>query len=95
MTAASVFTGYDTASHIAEEATEAHNAVPFAMIYAVLNCLCLGIFLIIGMSLCIKDIESLTNMNEDGDKQGFQFAYIQYYIIEITIYAYITYTYYK
>lgn len=50
--AASTFTGYDTAAHVAEETTNSHNSTPFAMLGSVVNAIVLGLILIIGM-VCI------------------------------------------
>jgi len=59
--AASVFTGYDTAAHVAEETRQSHNSSPWAMIGSVVNCLILGLILIIGMNFAIQNIDDLTD----------------------------------
>lgn len=51
--------GYDTASHVAEETDDSHHSTPVAMIGSVINCIFLGILLIVGMNYCIQDIDSL------------------------------------
>lgn len=61
--AASTFTGYDTASHVSEETVVAHSNVPKGMILAVLNCLILGIIIIIGFNTCIQDYDELVDPN--------------------------------
>ena len=52
--AASTFTGYDTAAHVAEETTNSHSSTPFAMLGSVINALLLGLVLIIGELLLVK-----------------------------------------
>jgi amino acid transporter len=59
LAAASVFTGYDTAAHLAEETTESHTSTPYAMLYSVYNALFLGLVLIIGMNFAIQDLHSI------------------------------------
>lgn len=61
LAAASVFTGYDTASHVAEETTDSHLSSPYAMIGAVLNAFVLGFVLILGMNFCIQDFDYIVN----------------------------------
>eukprot|EP00668_Euglena_longa_P002926 GGOE01003421.1.p1 GENE.GGOE01003421.1~~GGOE01003421.1.p1 ORF type:complete len:593 (-),score=64.47 GGOE01003421.1:463-2208(-) len=61
LAASTTFTGYDTASHVAEETVNSHNSTPLAMIGAVLNCLILGVIFILGMNFAIQDIDDLTN----------------------------------
>jgi amino acid transporter len=70
LAAASTFTGYDTAAHVAEETTNSHNSTPIAMLGSVLNCLFLGLFLIIGMNYCIQDISKLTT-GLSGNQQAY------------------------
>mgnify|MGYP003385608622 CR=1 FL=1 len=68
LTAASTFTGYDTAAHVAEETTNSHNSTPRAMLWAVLNAYILGIILIVGMNVCIQgDVGSFLSSVEDDD----------------------------
>ena len=74
LAAASIFTGYDTAAHVAEETTHSYNAAPFGMIGAVINALILGLLLIIGMNFCIQDISLLTGVTDD-DGSGAGQAY--------------------
>ena len=68
LSAASIFTGYDTAAHVAEETTAAHNSVPLGMIYSVVNALVLGLILIIGMNFCIPPggISTITYGDDDN-----------------------------
>lgn len=67
LTAASVFTGYDTGAHVAEETVNSHQSTPRAMIFAVLNAFVFGLVLIIGMNVCITDQTSLfPSVNDDG-----------------------------
>ncbi len=69
LAAASIFTGYDTAAHVAEETTAAHNSVPLGMIYSVINALVLGLVLIIGMNFCIPQnggIAAITQGDDDN-----------------------------
>ncbi len=40
--AASTFTGYDTAAHVAEETTVSHMSTPYGMVFSVINCYILG-----------------------------------------------------
>ena len=61
LAAASTFTGYDTAAHIAEETTKAHSSTPVAMLGSVINCLVLGILLIVGTNSVVTDIDELTD----------------------------------
>jgi len=68
--AASTFTGYDTAAHVAEETTSAHHASPWAMLLSVVNCLILGTVLIIGMNFCIQDINELIGNTTDDTYAG-------------------------
>jgi amino acid transporter len=63
--AASTFTGYDTAAHVAEETTNSHYSTPFGMILSVANCYILGIILILGLNYSIQDFDTLINANED------------------------------
>jgi amino acid transporter len=63
LAAASTYTGYDTAAHVAEETQQSHNSSPWAMVGAVINCLVLGLVLIIGMNFAIQNIDDLTNAN--------------------------------
>lgn len=68
LTAASTFTGYDTAAHVAEETVDSHTSTPRAMLWAVLNAYILGIVLIVGMNLCIQgDVESFLSSVQDDD----------------------------
>jgi amino acid transporter len=48
LAAASTFTGYDTGAHVAEETSNSHNSSPVAMFLSVVNCIVLGLFLILG-----------------------------------------------
>lgn len=61
LSAASTFTGYDTAAHIAEETTQAHSSTPVAMLGSVINCIVLGILLIVGTNSVVTDIDELTD----------------------------------
>eukprot|EP00667_Euglena_gracilis_P005334 EG_transcript_5372 len=63
LAAASTYTGYDTGAHVAEETCNSHNSTPLAMIGAVVNCLVLGLILIIGMNFAIQDVSALTDGN--------------------------------
>ena len=63
----SLYIGYDTASHVAEETKNSHNSTPKAMLGSVLNAFILGIILILGMNFCIQDISSLTDSNNGGE----------------------------
>ena len=63
LAAVSAFTGYDTAAHVAEETTHSHHSTPIAMLLAVGNCLLLGMALIVGMNVCVQDIDSLIDPN--------------------------------
>jgi amino acid transporter len=65
LAAASTFTGYDTAAHCSEETTNSHESTPWAMLMSVVNCIVLGLVLIIGMNACITDISYLTDRNND------------------------------
>lgn len=67
LAAASTFTGYDTAAHVAEETTNSHNSTPLAMMGSILNALILGLVLIIGMNACIQDLDSLVNSTNGED----------------------------
>ncbi len=40
--AASTFTGYDTAAHVAEETSNSHTSTPYAMLLSVVNAIVLG-----------------------------------------------------
>lgn len=79
LAAASVFTGYDTASHVAEETHNSHSAAPWAMLGSCINALVLGVILILGMNFCIQDISALSAAGgDDADDtytQGAQDAY--------------------
>jgi len=57
---ASLFTGYDTAGHVAEETHVSHISTPRAMFLAVCNALVLGLVLIVGINFCITDYDALT-----------------------------------
>jgi amino acid transporter len=57
--AASTFTGYDTAAHVAEETTNSHNSTPIGMLLSIVTCYLLGIVLILGMNYCIQDLDEL------------------------------------
>jgi amino acid transporter len=48
LAAASTFTGYDTGAHVAEETSNSHKSSPVAMLLSVVNCIVLGLLLIIG-----------------------------------------------
>eukprot|EP00667_Euglena_gracilis_P002901 EG_transcript_2908 len=63
LAAATTYTGYDTGAHVAEETSNSHNSSPLGMIGAVVNCLILGVILIIGMNFAIQDIDSLVDPN--------------------------------
>eukprot|EP01038_Epipyxis_sp_PR26KG_P005708 gene5708-7878_t len=65
LAAASTFTGYDTAAHVAEETTNSHQSTPLAMMFSIVNCFVLGLILIIGMNSCIQDLGYLTQNNSD------------------------------
>ena len=39
---------------------------PFAMMGSVANCFVLGAILIVGMNMCIQDLDSLLNSTDDG-----------------------------
>jgi amino acid transporter len=68
LTAASTFTGYDTAAHVAEETTDSHQSTPKAMLWAVYNCFFLGIILIAGMNFSIQgSVETFLNEVQDDD----------------------------
>lgn len=71
LAAASVFTGYDTASHVAEETADSHNSTPIAMLGSVINAFVLGVILILGMNFCIQDVDSLLT-DDDGNGGGTQ-----------------------
>lgn len=75
LAAASVFTGYDTAAHVAEETHQSHEATPKAMLYAVLNALVLGVLLIIGMNYCIPGNDVSSVLSNDDDGSGVKQAY--------------------
>jgi amino acid transporter len=62
-----VFTGYDTASHVAEETTNSHLSSPYAMIGAVLNAFVLGFVLILGMNFCIQDFDYIKNYSGSSE----------------------------
>lgn len=69
LAAASVFTGYDTAAHVAEETHDSHNSTPRAMLLACVNALVLGVLLIVGMNYSIQgSIESLLPSDDDGSQ---------------------------
>jgi len=73
LAAASVFTGYDTAAHVAEETTSSHNSTPRAMVYSVLNAFVFGIILIVGMNFAIPSLEAVgaaASTGNDGDSGG-------------------------
>ena len=72
--AASTFTGYDTAAHVAEETTDSHQSTPRAMMWSIYNAIVLGLILIIGMNFCIQDIGSLVGAGDD-DGSGTNQAY--------------------
>ena len=38
----SFLSGYDTSAHVAEETCLSHNAVPYAMVGTIINCIILG-----------------------------------------------------
>lgn len=92
--AASTFTGYDTAAHVAEETTQSHYSTPFGMMLSVVNCYFLGILLIIGLNFSIQDIDTLINANTNqqaytllwqetvGDKATMFFLFIVFVAIE-------------
>eukprot|EP00667_Euglena_gracilis_P005024 EG_transcript_5049 len=61
LAASTTFTGYDTASHVAEETHNSHNSTPLAMIGSVINCLVLGVIFILGLNFAIQDMDDLTN----------------------------------
>lgn len=63
--AASTFTGYDTAAHVAEETTDSHHSTPIGMLLSVVNCYVLGIILILGMNFAIQDLDALINASAD------------------------------
>jgi len=65
LAAASVFTGYDTAAHVAEETVNSHESTPKAMLYSVYNAFLLGLLLIIGMNFAIQG--DLGSSPEDDD----------------------------
>lgn len=67
--AASTFTGYDTAAHVAEETTTSHVSTPTAMLLAVVNCYILGILLILSLNFSIQDLSTL--VNADADQQAY------------------------
>ena len=68
--AASTFTGYDTAAHVAEETTDAHASTPWGMILACINCFILGIILILGLNFSIQDFEALLNTDDTATDDG-------------------------
>ena len=71
LAAASTFTGYDTAAHVAEETQVSHSATPLSMIFSTINTLVVGLVLIAGMNYCVHDYESLLpNINDDMKQQG-------------------------
>mmetsp|Transcript_18068 Transcript_18068/g.16363 ORF Transcript_18068/g.16363 Transcript_18068/m.16363 type:complete len:561 (-) Transcript_18068:150-1832(-) len=74
LAAASVFTGYDTAAHVAEETHQAHTNAPLGMIGSVINAIILGLILIIGMNFCIQDLNSIIGQDDDGS--GLQESYV-------------------
>jgi amino acid transporter len=65
LAAATTFTGYDTAAHIAEETTVSHISTPMSMMFSILNVWVLGLILIVGMNFCISDIAALSSKNDD------------------------------
>lgn len=71
LAAASVFTGYDTAAHVAEETTSSHNSTPRSMIYSVINAFVFGIILIVGMNFAIPSLDAVgATFNGSGDDGG-------------------------
>jgi len=61
LSAASTYTGYDTAASISEEALDSSNETPSAMIMSVASAAVLGAFLIIGLNFSIQDIDAITS----------------------------------
>jgi amino acid transporter len=77
LAAASVFTGYDTAAHVAEETVNSHESTPNAMLYSVYNAYILGIILIVTMNFCIpghSGVSSVVSDDDDGET-GLKQAY--------------------
>ena len=83
LTAASVFTGYDTASHVAEETTQSHTSTPRAMLLAVANALLLGALLIIGMLFCVPAAGVASVLSADDDGVGLQAAYTMVWLAAV------------
>lgn len=77
LAAASVFTGYDTAAHVAEETVQAHDATPKAMLWAVYNAFILGLILIMSMNFCIPGHDGVNSVvsNDDDGETGLKQAY--------------------
>lgn len=66
LAAASVFTGYDTAAHVAEETNQSHSSTPRAMLWAVINAYIFGLLLIVGMNFAIPSLDVVLGFNDDN-----------------------------
>eukprot|EP01038_Epipyxis_sp_PR26KG_P007533 gene7533-10266_t len=84
LAAASTFTGYDTAAHVAEETTHSHQSTPRAMMFSLANCLILGLLMIIGMNSCISDIDSLIDPN--NTQQAYSILWQQVVGKDVTVF---------
>ena len=67
LAAASVFTGYDTAAHVAEETHDSHESTPRSMLLACVNALVLGVILIVGMNFSVQgNLSNVLSSDDDG-----------------------------
>lgn len=86
LAAASVFTGYDTAAHVAEETTNSHDSTPKAMLGAVILAIFLGLVLIVGMNFCIQDIDEVTSIGEAGAAGAYTTIWLQSVGRKVTVF---------
>jgi amino acid transporter len=62
LAAASTFTGHDTGAHVAEETNDSHKSSPVAMFMSVVNCIFLGLLLIVGTLTVIQQLHYIITM---------------------------------